>query len=109
MARYEAYRKAEEKIEEARRSGARELDLSCGYGRPDTEKLSEWPESLYQLTELRSLDLFGNQLTALPESLGHLSQLRTLDLRSNQLTALPESLGHLTQLEHLDLSANKLT
>ena len=60
MARDEAYRKAEQKIEAARRSGAKELDL----GRM---RLTELPESLGQLTQLRSLYLQGNQLTALPE------------------------------------------
>ncbi len=86
MARDEAYRKAEEKIEAARRSGATELNLS-------DMRLTELPESLGRLTQLQSLDLSYSQLTVLPESLGQLTQLQSLDLASNQLTALPESLG----------------
>jgi Leucine-rich repeat (LRR) protein len=101
MARDEAYRQAEKKIEEARRSVATELSLN------DME-LTELPESLGQLPQLQSLDLSSNQLTALPESLGQLPQLQSLDLSSNQLTALPESLGQLTQLRSLNLSQNQL-
>ena len=102
MARDQAYREAEKRIEAARRSGAKELDL-IGI------KLTELPESVEQLTQLRSLNLSYNQLTALLESLGQLTQLQSLDLSSNQLTALPESLGQLTQLQSLDLSNNQLT
>ncbi len=109
MARDKPYQAAEKKIEEARRSGATELDLSCRYVAEDSEMLTELPESLGQLTQLQTLSLSHNKLTALPESLGQLTQLQTLDLSYNQLTALPESLGQLTQLQNLDLSDNKLT
>jgi len=109
MAPDEAYREAEQKIEEARRSGAKKLDLSVPWGDEKTPKLTELPESLAQLTQLQSLNLFNNQLTALPESLGQLKQLQSLDLSRNQLAALPESLGQLTQLQSLNLSSNRLT
>jgi internalin A len=104
-----ALQNAEEKIAEALRTGATELDLSCEYNADDSEKLTELPESLGQLTQLQTLNLSGNQLTALPESLGQLTQLQTLNLSRNQLTALPESLGQLTQLQTLNLSRNQLT
>jgi len=54
MARDKAYRRAEKKIEEARRNGATELDLSCRYDAKDTDKLTELPESLGQLTQLQT-------------------------------------------------------
>jgi Leucine-rich repeat (LRR) protein len=107
MPRDEAYRKAEEKIEEARRFRTTELDLSGGWDK-ELPKLTELPESLGQLTRLQSLKLRNNQLTALPESLGQLTQLRSLDLSDNQLRVLPESLGQLTQLQSLNLSRNQL-
>lgn len=67
MARDEAYREVERKIEEARRSGAHKIWLRY-------TALTEIPESLGQLTQLQSLNLPGNRLTALPEALGQLTQ-----------------------------------
>jgi len=108
MAPNEVYREAERRIEEARRSGAKVLDLSSGRAKA-SRQLTELPESLGQLTQLQSLDLSGRQLTALPESLGQLTQLRAVDLSDNRLTVLPESMGQLAQLQSLDLSQNRLT
>ncbi len=101
MARDEAYRKAEQKVEEALRSGATELYL-CRMN------LTELPESLGQLTQLQTLDLSCNQLTALPDSLGGLTELKLLDLSHNRLLGLTECLSKLTQLQLLNLSDNKL-
>jgi Leucine-rich repeat (LRR) protein/GTPase SAR1 family protein len=111
MARDQAYLEAEKKIEKVLKSGATELDLS-------SMKLTELPESIGQLKQLRKLDLGrdfskseseNNQLTALPDALGQLMQLTELNLSSNQLTTLPEPLGQLTQLQTLNLSDNQLT
>ena len=102
MARDEAYREAEKRIEEARRSGGTSLGLG-------NLRLTELPESLGGLTQLEYLELSGNRLTALPEWLGGLKQLEYLDLSKNQLTALPEWLGGLTQLTFLHASLNQLT
>ncbi|HYE64043.1 MAG TPA: GTP-binding protein, partial [Pyrinomonadaceae bacterium] len=52
------------------------------------------------------LDLSGQTLTELPESIGQLTQLRTLDLSDNQLTELPESTRNLKSLEALYLHGN---
>ena len=73
MARDEAYKQAEQKIQQALQSGATELDLSG-------MKLTELPESIGQLTQLQTLNLFRNQLTTLPDSLGQLTQLTKLNL-----------------------------
>lgn len=100
MARDEAYREAEKKIEEALRSGATKLDLS-------SMDLTRLPASLGQLTWLRSLDISETQLTKLPDSLSKLTELKELNLAGNQLTTL-ESLGQLTSLEALDLGGNEL-
>jgi internalin A len=87
----------------------KDLDLSVPWDDSETPKLTELPESLGQLTQLRKLNLGCNRLRALPEWLGQLTQLQKLDLTDNQLTALPESLGQLTQLQRLDLVYNELT
>lgn len=102
MARDKAYKQAEQKIAEALKTGATELDLRG-------MQLTELPESIGQLTQLTSLNLSRNQLTTLPDSLGQLTQLTSLNLSYNQLTALPDSLGQLTQLSELNLFHNKLT
>lgn len=47
--------------------------------------LRELPESFGSLTNLRRLDLYGNQLTHLPLSFCHLKALRWLDLKNNPL------------------------
>ena len=75
MARDKAYREAEEQIQTAQHSGTTLLDLSVGLRRPNSDQLTELPESLGGLVQLRWLDLGGNRLTALPESLGGLARL----------------------------------
>ena len=110
MPKDQPYLEAEKKIQQALKSRATELDLR-------DMALTELPESIGQLKQLRKLDLghdYGkdekdkNQLTALPPSLGQLTQLTALDLSDNQLTTLPDSLGQLTQLTELNLSNNQL-
>ncbi len=118
MARNEAFREAEKKIQRAQRTGAVRLDLSWKYGRTGPPQLSalpasvgplsEFPQSLGDLTHLQSLDLSGNKLRALPEFLSNLTHLQSLDLSDNQLTALPEWLGQLPNLQKLNLSLNPL-
>ena len=71
MARDEAYRKAEQRIEAARQGGATELDLR-------NLKLAEVPEAIAALTQLQSLDLSRNELTELPEAIAALTQLQTI-------------------------------
>jgi Leucine-rich repeat (LRR) protein len=102
MARDEAYREAEQRIEAARQEGATTLDLSF-------MQLTELPEAIAALTQLQSLNLSDNQLTELPEAIAALTQLQSLDLSYNELTALPEAIAALTQLQSLNLSLNELT
>jgi len=107
MAHDEAYYEAEKRIEAARLSGAKELDLR-------SMRLTELPEAIGQLTHLRKLDLGHaplkryeekNMLRTLPKSLGSLTQLLSLNLSFNSLIELPASIGNLTQLRSLDLSS----
>ena len=50
MTQNEAYREAEQEIEEARRTGATKLDLS-------RMELTDLPESLWELIQLEKLNL----------------------------------------------------
>ncbi|BAT54696.1 leucine-rich repeat-containing protein [Nostoc sp. NIES-3756] len=102
MVKDEAYRKAEKRIEKARREGAVKLSLR-------NMKLTEVPEAIASLTQLQNLDLARNQLIELPEAITSLTQLQSLDLFENQLTQLPDAIASLTQLKSLELSYNQLT
>lgn len=88
-------------IEEARKSRAIELNLSI-------KGLTKLPESIGQLTQLRTLALFGNKLTELPDFIGQLTQLSSLHVNENDIKILPESLKSLTSLNELFLRSNNL-
>ncbi|KKL20502.1 hypothetical protein LCGC14_2454840, partial [marine sediment metagenome] len=66
-------------------------------------QLTQLPESIGSLENLKELYLHDNQLTKLPESIGNLISLRVLSLWDNQLTQLPESIGNLKNLKYLKL------
>ncbi len=87
---------------EARQNRSTELSLE-GLG------LSSIPEQIGDLTYLRSLDLWHNQLTTLPEQIGDLTALTSLNLRYNQLETLPPQIVNLTTLRNLDFFSNRLT
>ena len=82
----ESAEEALRRIEKARESGARKLDLSF-------LKLSTLPEAIGRLSQLQRLDLSVNQLSTLPEAIGQLSLVRELYLHDNQLSRLPEALA----------------
>ncbi len=98
-----SYLRAQQRIDEVRKSGEVRLDLSAedvsGAG-----ILAELPESLSELTQLEYLNLSGNRLTALPEWIERLAHLRNLDLSGNQFKTLPKCLGDLARLEDLNLT-----
>jgi Leucine-rich repeat (LRR) protein len=72
-------------------------------------KLTEFPDAVLQLTNLKILNLSWNQITAIPEAIGQLSNLTQLDLLSNQITSIPQDLGQLSNLTELYLSWNQIT
>ncbi|WP_095129623.1 NEL-type E3 ubiquitin ligase domain-containing protein [Pseudomonas sp. Irchel s3h14] len=62
-------------------------------------------------TDIRGLDLSGNQLQDLPSALGNLGKLSYLELSRNHLTMTPsmqQRLNRLSALESLDLRYNRL-
>lgn len=67
------------------------------------------PPHFHQLTDtLVSLKMAGNQLTQLPESIGQLVQLKCLDVQKNHLTSLPDLSGLRECLVDLQVAENQL-
>ena len=62
-------------------------------------KLTEFPDAVLQLTNLKILNLSRNQITAIPEAIGQLANLTKLDLSGNQITKIPEALDQLPNLK----------
>lgn len=86
----------------AAREKARWLDL------PNND-IATLPPDIGQLTNLKSLHLYGNRLTELPTEIGNLIQLEQLQLIGNSLVTLPSEIGALRSLRELHLRANKLS
>ena len=66
------------------------------------------PDSIGNLTSLQSLNLHGVQIRALPDSIGNLKNLKSLDLHDAQIRALPDSIGNLSNLQELNLSDTQI-
>lgn len=98
----EAFEAAEERIREAQASGATDLNLS-------RLGLTEVPESLGRLGQLKILQLHVNRLAEVPESLSQLKRVKMVALAANRLKAVPEWFGQLAELQYLYLFANQLT
>ena len=60
------------------------------------------------LTNLESLKLDDNQISALPERLGAWPQMREFSVANNQLVKLPDSCGEWPLVESVNLRKNKL-
>ena len=69
------------------------------------------PPELGNLTNIRELSLYDNQLTGIiPLELGNLANLQGLDLNNNQLTGIiPPELGNLANLRYLGIGGNQFT
>jgi len=70
-------------------------------------KISEIPECLSKLTNLRHLNLKSNKITSIPESLCELKNLEFLDLSDNKIEKIPDCIFDLN-IKTLNINENKL-
>uniref|UniRef100_A0A6B2L644 Oxidoreductase molybdopterin-binding domain-containing protein n=1 Tax=Arcella intermedia TaxID=1963864 RepID=A0A6B2L644_9EUKA len=89
-------------IQECKEKLQIELDLS-GFG------LEEIPEEVFELTHIRTLLLFNNNLKTFPEKLSKLTNLQTLSVNANKLTEIPPVVSMLPELNELWMCDNKVT
>ena len=81
--------------------GITRLDLTCG--------LQEFPREIFELADtLEVLNLSGNSLSELPDDLSRLSNLRVLFCSENRFTQLPEVLSSCVHLEMVGFKANHI-
>ncbi len=71
--------------------------------------LTTLPQSIGNLQNLETFNIYRSEITALPNSIGNLNNLEHLNVTYSKLTTLPESIGRLDSLTELNLSNNLLT
>jgi internalin A len=94
------------KIELAKELELTYLDLKKLNG---LEALEEIPASVFELSQLREIDLSGNSIIDIAMEFSRLQELRVLNLNKNRLINLPEAITYLPNLTILTIGDNKLT
>lgn len=69
--------------------------------------ITEIPPAVWEMKWLRKFQVSKNRLTSL-EGIGRLTELRHLNMAGNQLEQLPEDIGNLKLLRVCDFSGNRL-
>jgi len=71
------------------------------------KRLTEVPDFIFELTNLKTLHIAAQEITKFPEQLSKLKKLELLDITDNKIDdTLPESLNELPELAHLFLTGN---
>jgi Leucine-rich repeat (LRR) protein len=66
------------------------------------------PTAICELSNLEELRINGNRIETLPESIGLLKQLRVIDVARTSITSLPDSICELSNLEELRINGNRI-
>ena len=72
------------------------------------KRLRQIPPKVFEMRNLRSLDLGRNFIDSIPPEIGRLTNLEVLDLRRNKIRIVPPEIGRLTKLRILNLSRNPI-
>ena len=75
----------------------------------DKEGISEIPNEIGNLKNLRTLALFGNNISKLPASIGDLMQLEELYIDVNPIEKLPETISALKKLKILGIAKTRIS
>lgn len=79
-----------------------------GVANPESNSMPCFPKDFCRLSYLTMLIAPNLCLSELPDGIGDLQNLRHLDVRNNEQYSLPNSLTNLAKLEHLNASQNLL-
>lgn len=72
------------------------------------QNLTEIPEEVYEMTELKILKLFHNKIDSISPKIAQLKNLEKLYLGKNQLKYLPKEISELKNLKILSVGYNEL-
>ena len=72
-------------------------------------RLSKFPEEIWDLIFLKSLYVDNNQIENLPSKIGKLTKLRVLDIHNNSISEIPSEIGNWVSLKKISLKENKFT
>lgn len=79
------------------------------FGKRSRPRLKNLPSSITRISNLQSLYLHANMLTALPSGFANLHKLTNLDISKNALEVFPADITRLRELFDLDLSDNQIS
>lgn len=79
---------------------------SLGYVNEERSGISQVPDSIADLNEIKSLSFAGCRGLVLPTLLSGLCSSTELDLKDCGITEIPQDIGSVSALEKMDLSGN---
>ncbi|MDB6119586.1 MAG: leucine rich repeat domain containing protein, partial [Verrucomicrobiaceae bacterium] len=71
-------------------------------------KITEIPAFVYEMRQLRKLQLSKNHIKTLAPEIGNLTGIIHFNLSENQIETVPDSISNLIRLRVCDLSDNKI-
>ena len=74
----------------------------------DKEGITQIPDKIGELKDLKKLALYGNNISQLPGSIGQLIHLEVLYIDGNPIEKLPETIGNLKELKILGIAKTQI-